>query len=107
MRQVHIKLEDISAYRLGGGYLIEASRQRVQIEEAMRHSRHMSVSLAARYYDSEKLEDGKAAWSEGSLVPVLCLKGVMPSVDAAAAKFGQTQDANRHSVHRRTLVVRD
>ena len=56
-----LKREEISAHGLRSGYLTEASRQGVQIEEAMRHSRHKSVSSAARYYDNEKLEDGKAA----------------------------------------------
>jgi integrase len=56
-----IKLEGMSAHGLRSGYLTEASRQGVQIEEAMRHSCHRSVNSAARYYDNEKLEDGKAA----------------------------------------------
>ena len=56
-----IKPEEISAHGLRSGYLTEASRQGVQIEEAMRHSRHRSVNSAARYYDNVKLEDGKAA----------------------------------------------
>jgi site-specific recombinase XerD len=53
--------KEVSAHGLRSGYLTEASRQGVQIEEAMRHSRHRSVNSAARYYDNQRLEDGRAA----------------------------------------------
>lgn len=50
-----------SAHGLRSGYLTEAARQGVPIQEAMRQSRHRSVQQAADYYNEADVERGRSA----------------------------------------------
>jgi integrase len=50
-----------SAHGLRSGYLTEAARQGVPLQEAMAQSRHRSVQQAADYYNGAEIERGLAA----------------------------------------------
>ena len=50
-----------SAHGLRSGYLTEAARQGVPLQEAMAQSRHRSVQQAADYYNGVAIEQGLAA----------------------------------------------
>ena len=50
-----------SAHGLRSGYLTEAARRGVPIQEAMQQSRHRSVQQAASYYNEADLERGSSA----------------------------------------------
>ena len=50
-----------SAHGLRSGYLTEAARQGVPIQEAMQQSRHRSIQQAAAYYNEGDLERGRSA----------------------------------------------
>ncbi len=50
-----------SAHGLRSGYLTEAARQGVPLQEAMAQSRHRSVQQAADYYNGGEIERGRAA----------------------------------------------
>ena len=50
-----------SAYGLRSGYLTEAARRGVPIQEAMRRSRHRSVQQAAACYNEVDLERNGSA----------------------------------------------
>ena len=50
-----------SAHGLRSGYLTEAARRGVPIQEAMQQSRHRSVQQAASYYNEADLERGASA----------------------------------------------
>ena len=50
-----------SAHGLRSGYLTEAARQGVPIQEAMQQSRHRSIQQAAAYYNEADLERGLSA----------------------------------------------
>lgn len=50
-----------SAHGLRSGYLTEAARQAVPLQEAMAQSRHRSVQQAADYYNGSDIERGLAA----------------------------------------------
>ena len=50
-----------SAHGLRSGYLTEAARRGVPIQEAMQQSRHRSVQQAASYYNEAGLERGSSA----------------------------------------------
>ena len=50
-----------SAHGLRSGYLTEAARQGVPLQEAMAQSRHRSVQQAADYYNGAEIERGRAA----------------------------------------------
>ena len=52
---------EISAHGLRSGYLTQARKSRVPLEDAMHHSRHRSVQSAVRYYDDWEAEEGDAA----------------------------------------------
>ncbi|MEE4209448.1 MAG: tyrosine-type recombinase/integrase [Parvularcula sp.] len=53
--------KEISAHGLRSGYLTQARKSRVPLEDAMHHSRHRSVQSAVRYYDDWEAEEGEAA----------------------------------------------
>ena len=46
-----------SAHGLRSGYLTEAARRGVSLQEAMRQSRHRSVQQASSYYNEIEIED--------------------------------------------------
>lgn len=50
-----------SSHGLRSGYLTEAARQNVPLQEAMAQSRHRSVQQAADYYNGVGIERGRAA----------------------------------------------
>ena len=50
-----------SAHDLRSGYLTEAARRGVPIQEAMQQSRHRSVQQAALYYNEAESERGLSA----------------------------------------------
>ena len=50
-----------SAHGLRSGYLTEAARQGVPLQEAMAQSQHKSVQQAARYYNNAQRQMGTAA----------------------------------------------
>lgn len=50
-----------SAHGLRSGYLTEAARQGISLQEAMAQSRHRSVQQAANYYNGADIEKGRAA----------------------------------------------
>ena len=50
-----------SAHGLRSGYLTEAARQGIPLQEAMALSRHRSVQQAADYYNGAEIERGRAA----------------------------------------------
>jgi integrase len=52
---------DFSAHGLRSGYLTEAARAGVPLQEAMQQSRHRSVQQAARYYNEGEIARGRAA----------------------------------------------
>src|SRR4051812_33130456 len=55
-----------SAHGLRSGYLTEAARRGVSLQEAMRQSRHRSVQQASSYYNEVEIERGDSArlgWS--------------------------------------------
>lgn len=53
--------KEISAHGLRSGYLTQARKSRIPLEDAMHHSRHRSVQSAVRYYDDWEAEEGEAA----------------------------------------------
>ena len=50
-----------SAHGLRSGYLTEAARRGVSLQEAMRQSRHRSVQQASSYYNEIEIERGDSA----------------------------------------------
>jgi putative transposase len=52
---------EFSAHGLRSGYLIEAARAGLPLQEAMQQSRHHSVQQAARYYNEGEIARGRAA----------------------------------------------
>ena len=50
-----------SAHGLRSGYLTEAARRGVSLQEAMRQSRHRSVQQASSYYNEVEIERGDSA----------------------------------------------
>jgi integrase len=50
-----------SAHGLRSGYLTEAARKNVPLQEAMRQSRHSSVQQASSYYNEVEMERGNSA----------------------------------------------
>lgn len=50
-----------SAHGLRSGYLTEAARRGVPLQEAMRQSRHRSVQQASSYYNDVEIEQGESA----------------------------------------------
>jgi integrase len=52
---------DFSAHGLRSGYLTEAARAGVPLQEAMQQSRHRSMQQAARYYNEGEIARGRAA----------------------------------------------
>lgn len=50
-----------SAHGLRSGYLTEAAREGVPLQEAMQQSQHRSVQQAARYYNEAHIARGRAA----------------------------------------------
>ena len=50
-----------SAHGLRSGYLTEAARRGVSLQEAMRQSRHRSVQQASGYYNEVEIERGDSA----------------------------------------------
>ncbi|ATQ70601.1 MULTISPECIES: site-specific integrase [Methylosinus] len=52
---------EFSAHGLRSGYLTEAARAGVPLQEAMQQSRHRSVQQAARYYKEGDIARGRAA----------------------------------------------
>ena len=57
-----------SAHGLRSGYLTEAARRGVSLQEAMRQSRHRSVQQASSYYNEIEIERGtQPAWGETDL----------------------------------------
>jgi integrase len=52
---------DFSAHGLRSGYLTEAARAGVSLQEAMQQSRHRSMQQAARYYNEGEIARGRAA----------------------------------------------
>lgn len=50
-----------SAHGLRSGYLTEAARRGVPLQEAMRQSRHRSIQQASSYYNEVELERGESA----------------------------------------------
>ena len=50
-----------SAHGLRSGYLTEAARRGVPLQEAMRQSRHSSVQQASSYYNEVEMERGNSA----------------------------------------------
>ena len=55
-----LSIEAFSAHGLRSGYLTEAARQGVPIQEAMKQSRHRSVQQASDYYNEVEIERGMA-----------------------------------------------
>ncbi|BBU64276.1 integrase (plasmid) [Methylosinus sp. C49] len=53
--------KDFSAHGLRSGYLTEAARAGVPLQEAMQQSRHRSMQQAARYYNEGEIARGRAA----------------------------------------------
>ena len=53
--------KNFSAHGLRSGYMTEAARCGVPLQEAMRQSLHRSVQQAHRYYDEVEIERGNAA----------------------------------------------
>ena len=52
---------ELSAHGLRSGYLTEAARRGVPLQEAMQQSQHASVQQAARYYNEVERKLGRAA----------------------------------------------
>ncbi|WP_051956139.1 tyrosine-type recombinase/integrase [Beijerinckia mobilis] len=52
--------KDFSAHGLRSGYLTEAARRGIPIQEAMRQSGHSSIQQAAAYYNEVEMEKGQA-----------------------------------------------
>jgi integrase len=50
-----------SAHGLRAGYLTEAARSGVSLQEAMQQSQHRSVQQAASYYNDAERKQGRAA----------------------------------------------
>ena len=50
-----------SAHGLRSGYLTEAARRGISLQEAMRQSRHRSVQQASSYYNEVEIERGDSA----------------------------------------------
>lgn len=53
--------KDFAAHGLRSGYLTEAARQGVALQEAMQQSQHRSVQQAASYYNEAERAQGRAA----------------------------------------------
>jgi integrase len=60
-RQAGLSPAAFSAHGLRSGYLTEAARRGVPMQEAMRQSRHRSVQQAADYYNEVEIERGDSA----------------------------------------------
>ncbi len=60
-RQAGLSPSVFSARGLRSGYLTEAARRGVPMQEAMRQSRHRSVQQAADYYNEVEIERGDSA----------------------------------------------
>ena len=56
-----LSIEAFSAHGLRSGYLTEAARRGVPLQEAMKQSRHRSVQQASDYYNEVEIERGQAA----------------------------------------------
>jgi integrase len=56
-----LEAKEFSAHGLRSGYLTEAARQGVALQEAMQQSRHRSVQQAASYYNEADRAKGRAA----------------------------------------------
>ena len=50
-----------SAHGLRSGYLTQAAREGVPLQEAMQQSQHRSVQQASRYYNEAQIARGRAA----------------------------------------------
>jgi site-specific recombinase XerD len=59
--QVGLDEVSFSAHGLRSGYMTEAARRGVPLQEAMRQSRHRSVQQAAAYYNEVEIERGNSA----------------------------------------------
>jgi len=60
-RQAGLDEALFSAHGLRSGYLTEAARRGVPLQEAMRQSRHRSVQQASSYYNEVEIERGDSA----------------------------------------------
>jgi len=60
-RQAGLDPRAFSAHGLRSGYLTEAARRGIPIQEAMRQSTHRSLQQAAAYYNEVEMEKGQAA----------------------------------------------
>ena len=59
--QAGLDPKTFSAHGLRSGYLTEAARRGVSLQEAMRQSRHRSVQQASSYYNEIEIERGDSA----------------------------------------------
>lgn len=60
-RMAGLDAQAFSAHGLRSGYLTEAARQGVPLQEAMRQTRHRSLQQAASYYNEAEIERGDSA----------------------------------------------
>ena len=60
-RQAGLDAEMFSAHGLRSGYLTEAAKRGVPMQEAMQQSLHKSVTQAASYYNNAERKNGRAA----------------------------------------------